>query len=282
VRTCVAAAVPRVAGRHPELSQQELQTELLPGGVRYDVDGQIARVTLARPFKRNAQTPDTWLRLAEIGAEMPADVRVVVVAGEGPSFSAGLDRSMFGTLPNQLSEGDDSFLALIASYQAGFSWLRDPQFVSIAAIQGHAVGAGFQLALACDLRIAAEDAQFTMAEPALGLVPDLGGTQVLVDLVGYARALEICATGRRVGAGEAAGIGLANLVVPADHLAASVDDLAAAICGSPAAAVTATKALLLGARDRSYADQLLAERTAQMGRIKSLAEEMSRGSGAQP
>ena len=237
---------------------------------------------MARPFKRNAQNPETWLRLAEIGEQLPADVRVVIVAGEGPSFSAGLDRSMFGTLPNQLGQGDDAFLALIASYQSGFTWLRNPQFVSIAAVQGHAVGAGFQLALACDLRVAAEDAQFTMAEPSLGLVPDLGGTQVLVDLVGYARALEICATGRRVGASEAGDIGLCNVVVPNDHLAAAVDDLAAAICGSPAAAVAATKALLLGARDRSYADQLLAERTAQMGRIKAIAEEMARGSGAQP
>jgi enoyl-CoA hydratase/carnithine racemase len=189
---------------------------------------------------------------------------------------------MFGTLPNQLGQGDDAFLDLIGSYQSGFTWLRNPRFVSIAAVQGHAVGAGFQLALACDLRVAAEDALFTMAEPALGLVPDLGGTQVLVDLVGYSRALEICATGRRVSAGEAGDIGLVNLVVPADQLNPSVDDLAAAICGSPAASVSATKALLLGARDRSYADQLLAERTAQMGRIKALAEEMSRGSGAQP
>ena len=230
---------------------------------------------MARPFKRNAQTPETWLRLASIGADLPADVRVVVVSGEGPSFSAGLDRSMFGTLPDQLGKGDDSFLDLIASYQSGFTWLRDPRFVSIAAVQGHAVGAGFQLALACDLRVASEDAQFTMAEPSLGLVPDLGGTQVLVDLVGYARALEICATGRRVGAGEAGDIGLANLVVPSGQLEASVDDLAAAVCGSPAEAVAATKALLLGARERSYADQLLAERTAQMARIKALAQPSS-------
>jgi enoyl-CoA hydratase/carnithine racemase len=226
---------------------------------------------LARPFKRNAQTPEMWLRLAAIAAELPADVRCVVVSGEGPSFSAGLDRSMFGTLPEQAGQGDEAFLDLIASYQSGFSWLRNPRFVSIAAVQGHAVGAGFQLALACDLRVAAVDAQFTMAEPSLGLVPDLGGTQVLVDLVGYARALEICATGRRVGAGEAGDIGLANLVVPNDQLASTVDDLVAAVCGSNADAVAATKALLLGSRDRSYADQLLAERTAQMARIKALA-----------
>src|SRR5947209_8997455 len=131
---------------------------------------------------------------------------------------------MFGQLGSDLDAGDDSFLDTIASYQAGFSWLRRPEFVSVAAVQGHAVGAGFQLALACDIRIAATDAQFTMAEPTLGLVPDLGGTQVLVDLVGYSRALEICATGRRVGAEEADRIGLVNLVVAGAQLAQAVDD----------------------------------------------------------
>ena len=93
----MAAAAPRVAGRHPELSQQELQTELLPGGVRYDVDGQIARVTLARPFKRNAQTPDMWLRLAEIGAELPASWEDTFCAMARPGVATthkSINRSM--------------------------------------------------------------------------------------------------------------------------------------------------------------------------------------------
>ncbi|MBV9291914.1 MAG: enoyl-CoA hydratase/isomerase family protein [Frankiales bacterium] len=247
------------------------------GGVRFSSDDRVARVTLARPDKRNAQTPETWQRLREIGDGLPPSVRAVVVTGEGSSFSAGLDRSMFGTLPGQLAEGDSAFLDLIAGYQAGFSWLRRPDFISVAGVQGHAVGAGFQLALACDVRIAATDAQFTMAEPSLGLVPDLGGTQVLVDLVGYSRALEICATGRRVGADEAREIGLVTAVVPPGDLAAAVDDFVEAVAAAPHGAVSMTKALLLGARDRSYADQLLAERQAQLSRIRSLAEDL-RGS----
>jgi enoyl-CoA hydratase/carnithine racemase len=199
---------------------------------------------------------------------------VVVVAGEGPSFSAGLDRSIFGTLPGQLAEGDSAFLDLIASFQAGFSWLRRPDFISVAAVQGHAIGAGFQLALACDIRVAAQDVQFTMAETSLGLVPDLGGTQILVDLVGYSRALEICATGRRVGAEEASAIGLANVVVPNADLSAAVEDLVAALCAPPHDAATKTKALLMGSRDRSYAAQLLAEREAQLTRIRALAQDL--------
>jgi enoyl-CoA hydratase/carnithine racemase len=158
----------------------------------------------------------------------------------------------------------------IASFQAGFSWLRRPDFVSVAAVRGHAIGAGFQLALACDIRVVTDDALFTMAEPTLGLVPDLGGTQPLVQAVGYARALEICATGRRVGAAEAERIGLVNLVVAGDDLDAAVEDLLTSLAAASRDAVTATKALLLGAADRSYGEQLAAERGAQIERLRAL------------
>jgi enoyl-CoA hydratase/carnithine racemase len=132
------------------------------------------------------------------------------------------------------------------------------------------VGAGLQLALACDLRVLADDAQLSMKEPSLGLVPDLGGTQPLVDLVGYSRALEICATGRWVGAAEAAATGLATIVVPVEELDAATRDLAAAVLASPAGAVRATKALLHGASSRTYDEQRAAERAAQAGRLRDL------------
>ncbi len=236
-------------------------------------------MTLCRPERRNAQTPATWLALAGIGESLPDQVRVVVVIGEGPSFSAGLDRRMFtsegvpgeGSLDDVAGQADEVAASVIASYQAGFTWLRRPEFVSVAAVRGHAVGAGFQLALACDLRVVADDAMFTMAEPTLGLVPDLGGTQPLVELVGYARALEICATGRRFSAAEAERAGLANLVVPVDQLEAATADLAAALCATSRDAVSATKRLLLEARDRSYDEQLAAEREAQLKRLRALA-----------
>ena len=227
-------------------------------------------MVLDRPDKRNAQRPEMWHALAAFGDALPKSVRVVVVTGSGTSFSAGLDRSMFAQLGSDIGAGDESFLDTIASYQAGFAWLRRPEFISVAAVQGHAIGAGFQLALACDLRIAAADAQFRMAEPSLGLVPDLGGTQVLVDLVGYSRALEICATNRTVGAEEADRIGLVNLAVANDQLSSAVDDLVAALTSTVHDAVTMTKALLLGSRDRPYQQQLLAERQAQLSRIRAL------------
>src|SRR5205814_5218286 len=116
--------------------------------------------------------------------------------GEGRAFSAGLDLTAAGALLPRLAAlepGDAE--ARIEEYQQGFAWLRRPDIVSVAAVQGHAIGAGFQLALACDLRILADDAQLSIAEIRHGLVPDLTGTRHLVELVGYPKALEICATG---------------------------------------------------------------------------------------
>lgn len=237
-------------------------------------------MTLARPDRRNAQTPATWRRLEALGEELLDDtaVRVVVLRAEGPSFSSGLDRAMLtddvdgepglaalaGLPENELDE-------VIAGFQRGFSWWRDPRVVSIAAVQGHAVGAGFQLALACDVRVVSDDVQLAMREPGLGLVPDLAGTKPLVEAVGYSRALEICVTGRWVGAEEAVALGLASLAVPRAELDDAVRDLAAAVLAAPAGAVRATKDLLLGAAHRSYDEQQAAERAAQAGRLRDLA-----------
>lgn len=240
--------------------------------------GAVATVTLERPERRNAQTPAMWRALADVGRGLPDTVRVVVVRGAGASFSAGLDLEMFGPdgIPGEASfrdiagRPDDAALAVIAGYQEAFTWWRRPGLVSVAAVHGHAVGAGFQLALACDLRVLATDAQFTMAETGRGLVPDLGGTRLLVELVGYPRALEICLTGRRVGAAEAAAIGLAELVVPGEELDAAVGDLVAALLAAPAGAVRETTELLRAAAGRSPAQALRAEREAQLRRIREL------------
>jgi enoyl-CoA hydratase/carnithine racemase len=138
-------------------------------------------------------------------------------------------------------------------------------------VQGHAVGAGFQLALSCDLRVLGDDAQLCMKEPALGLVPDLTGTQPLVAGVGYARALEICATARVVGAAEALEIGLATVVCPVAELDAVLADLVAAVTEPMAGAVRETKALLLAATERTLDEQRRFEREAQIRRFRELA-----------
>jgi enoyl-CoA hydratase/carnithine racemase len=255
----------------------EVSTDVGKTGVRIERDGPVATVTLCRPDVLNAQTPAMWAALRDAGRALPGDVRVVVIRGEGRAFSAGLDL-------RQANDPDDGALAAIArltpdeaadriaGFQEGFTWLARPDIVSIAAVQGHAIGAGFQLALACDLRILTTDAKLTMAEISLGLVPDLGGTAPLVRLVGYARALEICATGRRVGAEEALAMGLANLVVPPDDLDDAVRDLTAALLAGARDAVVEIKALLAGAAaGRDWPAQLRAEREAQVRRIRDLA-----------
>ncbi|WP_033340391.1 enoyl-CoA hydratase/isomerase family protein [Catenuloplanes japonicus] len=241
-------------------------------GVRLECDGPVATVTLCRPDVLNAQTPDMWRTLRNFSRELTGDVRVVLVQGEGRAFSAGLDRAVLtGTDFTDLAAlPDDEAATRIAFFQDAFTWLRRPDLITIAAVQGHAIGAGFQLALNCDLRILADDAKLTMAEVTLGLVPDLGGTKRLVELIGYARALELCVTGRRVPASEAATLGLANLVVPAADLTSAARDLAAAVLSSNRDAVIEIKALLSGAADRSYPDADRAERESQVRRLKSL------------
>jgi enoyl-CoA hydratase/carnithine racemase len=257
--------------------------ELGEAGLRYDVSGVVATVTLDRPEVRNAQTPRMWRTLAAIGDEIPDDVRVVVLRGAGQSFSAGLDRAMLD--PAGAGDGVESVAALLAqpdaevsetidAFQRGFTWLRDPRFVSIAVVQGHAIGAGFQLALACDLRVVCDDAGFCMKEAALGLVPDLTGTKPLVEAVGYARALEICATARVVGAAEALQIGLATVVCPVAELDAAAADLVAALTAPLPGVVRETKALLLAAQSRTLDEQRRHEREAQTRRFRELSQMM--------
>lgn len=243
-----------------------------------EIDGPVATITLNAPERRNSQVPSMWHNLAAIGASLGEEIRIVVLRGAGPCFSAGLD---LGLLSPDGVEGEE-FLDVDASsdqhvidtidgYQRGFTWLHDPRFIAIAEVHGYAIGAGFQLALACDLRMVADDAWFCMKEPALGLVPDLAGTKPLVDLVGYARALEICATARQVPASEAADLGLATAVVPAAELSGATNDLVQALLATNAGAVRETTALLQSALTEDLDNQRLLERTAQVRRFRALA-----------
>ncbi|MBO0844322.1 MAG: enoyl-CoA hydratase/isomerase family protein [Nocardioides sp.] len=254
--------------------------DLAAAGLRYDLSGAVATVTLNRPEVRNAQTPTMWRALAALGREIPDEVRVVVVRGEGQSFSAGLDRAMLdpsraaddpNSVAGLLSLPDDEISATIDEFQHGFTWLRDPRFISVAVVRGHAIGAGFQLALSCDLRILGEDVQLCMKEPALGMVPDLTGTQPLVEAVGYARALEICATSRQVGAAEALEIGLATMVCPVEELDDALADLLAALTAPMVGAVRETKSLLQSATAVTFDEQRRLERQAQVRRFRELA-----------
>ncbi|MGH3509499.1 MAG: enoyl-CoA hydratase/isomerase family protein [Nocardioidaceae bacterium] len=249
------------------------------GGLRFEQNGPVATVTLSRPETKNSQTPHTWRALRAIGDALDPSVRVVVVRGDGDTFSSGLDRRMLtpaglegeGSIFDLLDLSDAELADLIGEWQEGVTWLGRDDIVSIAAVQGAAVGAGFQLALACDLRVLADDAMLSMREAHYGLVPDIAGTKPLVALVGYSRALELCVTSRWVQAREAAGLGLATAVVPRDQLVATVAELAAALTAPAHGAVTATKALLRSAEVLPLDEQRREEREAQIGRLRELA-----------
>ncbi len=248
------------------------------GWVTTTRDGAVLTVTLDRAEALNAQTPQTWDRLAAIGAAVDDEVRVVVVRGAGRAFSAGLDRALFATDPDVdgglgalLGRGSAGAQDRIREYQAGFRWLRRPGIVSVAVVQGHAIGAGAQLALACDLRVCSTEAAFRLPEAVLGLVPDLTGTSTLVQAVGYSRALELCLTGRTMPAAEALATGLATTVVPPEQLQDAVARLVEGILGPDVAASRETAALVRRAAATDTDGQDAAERAAQVRRLHALA-----------
>jgi enoyl-CoA hydratase/carnithine racemase len=257
-----------------------VESEILAAGnVRLHVDDALATVVLDLPGRRNAMTPSRWAALAAVPELLPPEVRVVLVRGEGPVFCAGIDLRMVsgegapeaGSILDLARGTDEQIASWIEVQQRAHTWLADPRWITVAAVQGAAVGAGFQLALAADLRVIAEDARFCMREAALGLVPDLTGTGTLHRLVGYGRALDLCATARWVDAREAAELGLAVRVVPNDELQASATELCNTLLANSPAAVRSVKQLLLGAGERDLAAQSRAERLTQVPLLRALA-----------
>lgn len=254
----------------------------LPGGVELvlDENRRTARVRLDRPDVRNAQTMATWSALARAADLIRARdaISVVVLSGAGPDFSAGLDLRMLrgdapageGDVRELLGRDDAGVRGAIADFQRGFTCWRELPAIVVAVITGRAVGAGFQLALAADLRILSEDAVLVMAEARLGLVPDLGGTQRLMEIVGYAHALEICATAGPVDARRAERLGLANAVVPNEDLDAAVERQLDALRAVDPVVSRAVKTLMVGATASTPAEQLAAERAAQVPLLRKI------------
>jgi enoyl-CoA hydratase/carnithine racemase len=202
-----------------------------------------------------------------------------VLRGEGTVFSAGIDLRSFSPegvdgdriLADIAATDDLGTEELIAGFQDAFTWWHDrDDILTLAVVQGAAVGAGFQLALACDLRVCSTAARFSMRETSLGLVPDLTGTHPLVRSVGYARALEICVTGRWVDAAEALSLGLATSVSEPGGLDDTVLALVAALTAAPEGAVRATKAVLRGALENDPGAQRRLERETQVPLIRGM------------
>ncbi len=214
------------------MSTAELKTDLVDG---------VGVVSLNRPHRHNAVTDALFDEMCAALRGYLGDpaVRCVLIRGEGPSFCSGRDTAELG----KRADGEDDFTFVREHQRIRLEVLESPKPV-VAAVQGAALGGGFEIALSADMRIVAEDATFGLPEVGLGLVPDTGGTQLLPALVGPARAKYLVLSGARIDARTAYAWGLAEEVVPV----AELYDRALALCrhlaGQPRLAMSMGKILV--------------------------------------
>jgi 2-(1,2-epoxy-1,2-dihydrophenyl)acetyl-CoA isomerase len=234
-----------------------------------NIDAAIATITLDRPEKLNAfsGTMREDLLAALRTCERDESVRVVVITGAGRAFCAGGDVEYMATL----QETDDvaSFRKLLDAGRDIVLQLASMTRPVIASINGVAAGAGCNLALACDYRIASDAAKLGETFVRIGLHPDWGGTWLLPRLVGPGRALELMATGRMVDAAEAERIGMVDRVVPAAELARETATLAQAIAGGSTLAVQGIKRALAASERNDLRAQLELEAEHQVACFSS-------------
>jgi len=224
----------------------------------------ICTITLNRPDRFNAFSRQLT---ADLGAALNAaaddgDVRVVILTGAGRAFCSGQD---LAELQEGYARGEPPQLGRILHerYHPVIERMCAMSQPIIGAINGVAAGAGCSLALACDMRIASEEAAFMEAFINVGLAPDAGSTWFLPRLIGHAKAMEMCCTGRIVDAAEALRMGLVNRVVPPEGLMEEARSLARTIASKSAPAIAATKRLLHQSPAATLADQLAAEADVQ-------------------
>lgn len=218
--------------------------------VRYEVRDQVGIVTLNRPEKRNAVNDEMSAQLRETSQRALDDrrARAILIRAEGQSFCAGRDITLLG----HRAGGESDFEFVRVAQQRNLAMIGSPKPV-IAAIQGHAIGGGFEMALAADIRIAAEDALMAIPEIKYGLLPDTGASQVLASLIGPSRTKLLMMTGRMMTAAQAEDWGAVDLVVPRAELDEAAFAIARDIAARPPIALALAKQLadhLTGGRIR--------------------------------
>lgn len=220
-----------------------------------------AIVTLNNP-PAHTWTLASLAALAELVADLNADreIYALVITGDGPKFfSAGADLKVF-------ADGDKTVaLDMAETFGRAFEALSAFRGVSIAAINGYAMGGGLECALACDIRIAEEHAQMALPEASVGLLPCAGGTQLLPHLVGEGWAKRMILCGERIGAAQALTIGLVEEVVPTGQGLAKALELAAKVARQSPSSVAVCKTLIQGARANPLAVSLPLERSLFLG-----------------
>lgn len=214
--------------------------------------GAVFEITLNRPEKRNAINSDLYAAFdtAVTRAATSGDIRAVLIRGAGPLFSAGIDVTDFMRLPERY--GPDWPLRarrITADYQAVLTRLERLEIPTIALLHGHCLGLALELALACDLRVAAAGTLLALPETRLGIIPDVGGTTRLVRLVGPARAKELIFSGRQITAEQADQWGIVNRVVPEEALLTEGEALATEIALGAPLAVGMAKRVIDGLAD---------------------------------
>jgi 2-(1,2-epoxy-1,2-dihydrophenyl)acetyl-CoA isomerase len=205
-------------------------------------EGGVAILTLNRPEKLNAMTIHMWQKLPELIGKVRTDdsVKVLIITGVGKGFCAGSDANSLASriAGEKVMEGPKDITAPLGSEVLCLATFHKP---TIAALNGVAAGAGISIALACDIRIASDQARFVLAWVSMGLVPDGGATYFLTRLVGPSKALEIALTGGSVDAQEAKRLGLVNRTVPLAQLMEATKELATTIAQGPPIAIQLIK-----------------------------------------
>jgi len=204
----------------------------------YEQKDQVGWIKLNRPEKRNALNDVLLRELSSLFSKIATtkDIRVVVLTGEGKFFAAGADINELAKIKTPFDARE--FLSRI---EPAFCLIESIPQPVIAAVNGPALGGGCELCLACDIRIASENALFGQPEINLGIIPGAGGTQRLPRLIGLTKAKEMLFRGKPIDAQEAYRIGLVNRVVPQDELVAACGELADELASQPYIALTVTK-----------------------------------------
>jgi 2-(1,2-epoxy-1,2-dihydrophenyl)acetyl-CoA isomerase len=241
--------------------------------ILFEVDGAVARLTLNRPDKLNSFNTQMHGEIQQVLAGLPeSGARVLVLTGAGRGFCAGQDLADRAVAPG--SQGVDLGESIAKYYNPLILALHNLPMPVIAAVNGVAAGAGANIALACDLVIAARSASFVQAFSKLGLVPDSGGTWTLPRLVGNARALGLALLGNKLPAEQAAAWGMIWQCVEDGELTATVDALAKQFAVAPTRGLAATKTAIYGSWRRSLPEQLDIEGSMQreLGRSADYTE----------
>lgn len=229
-------------------------------------DADIATVTIARPEKRNALDSTTAAALADAMREA-ASARVTILTGSKGAFCAGGDLEELERWSQM--DGDRIASVLYESFQGMIRAIRGSDSIVIAAIDGAAVGAGMDLALACDLRVASERAKLGQVWVGLGVIPGTGGAWMTQALAGPTRAAELLLTGELIGGEEALRAGLVNEVVPAERLMDAAHALGARVLRHPREGVIANKRAMVEATQANLDAALDHARRVQPGRFTS-------------